>query len=271
MVGLTYGIHRAGPFASIATTRRPPAVCGKSPASRSAKSPKPSGCAGRKAEKSCNGNWRRWPGPGGFPCCRTGNCCPAARGCRRDDCPMGHGPPCRVGWVWNRRPPCLPGGTMRRSCRSWSARTASRRPRSCSRGSTFWAAYAVAAPQVRLDRWRFAVAGDGRVAVHCQFQSRQVTNLSYILPPLPGQRWVEQEGIAVPAGWTWSPAVETAILRQVFGLAAGDLALWHTDGTWERIAADEFVRSTRTAVRETGKNLEPHPCPRETPPCSSGR
>ena len=29
-----------------------------------------------------------------------------------------------------------------------------------------WAAYAIEAPQVRLDRWRFAVAADGRVAVH---------------------------------------------------------------------------------------------------------
>ena len=68
------------------------------------------------------------------------------------------------------------------------------------------------------------------------------------LPPLPGQRWVEQEGIAVPAGWTWTPAVEAALVRQVFGLAAGDVALWHADGAWERIAGDEFVRATRAAV-----------------------
>ena len=71
-----------------------------------------------------------------------------------------------------------------------------------------WAAYSIEAPQVRLDRWRFAVAADGRVAVHV-----------HPLPPLPGQRWVEQEGIAVPAGWTWAPAVEAELLRQVFGLA----------------------------------------------------
>jgi hypothetical protein len=116
---------------------------------------------------------------------------------------------------------------------------------------SLWAAYAIEAPQVRLDHWRFAVAADGRVAVHDQLQLRQVANLSYILPPLPGQRWAEREGIAVPAGWTWTPAVEAAILRQVFGLAEGDVALWHADGAWERIAADEFVRATRSAVRET--------------------
>ena len=103
----------------------------------------------------------------------------------------------------------------------------------------------IEAPQVRLDRWRFAVAADGRVAVHGQ-----------PLPPLPGRRWVEQEGIAVPAGWTWTPAVEAALLRQVFGLAEGDVALWDVDGAWERIAADEFVRATRAAVRATVKRLE---------------
>jgi hypothetical protein len=108
-----------------------------------------------------------------------------------------------------------------------------------------WAAYVVEAPQVRLDRWRFAVAADKRVAVHGQPP-----------PPLPGQRWVEREGIAVPAGWTWTPAVEAVLLRQVFGLAAGDVALWHEDGNWERIAANEFVRAMRAAVRETRNNLE---------------
>ena len=108
-----------------------------------------------------------------------------------------------------------------------------------------WAAYAVEAPQIRLDRWRFAVAADGRAAVNGR-----------PLPPLPGRRWVEREGIAVPAGWTWTPAVEVAILRELFGLAEGDVALWHEDGAWERIAAGEFVRATRVAVRETGKNVE---------------
>ena len=73
---------------------------------------------------------------------------------------------------------------------------------------------------------------------------------------MPGQRWVEHEGIAVPAGWTWTPAVEAGLLRQAFELAEGDVALWHEDGAWERIAADELVRATRAAVRATMKNLE---------------
>jgi hypothetical protein len=108
-----------------------------------------------------------------------------------------------------------------------------------------WTAYAIHAPQVRLDRWRFAVAADGRVAI----EGRP-------LPPLPGQHWVVREGIAVPAGWTWTPAVEAVLVRQVLGLAEGDVALWQADQAWERIAGDEFVRATRAAARATGKGLE---------------
>ena len=103
-----------------------------------------------------------------------------------------------------------------------------------------WRAYAVEAPQVRLERWRFALAADGRVAVHGR-----------PLPPLPGSRWVEEQGIAVPAGWTWSPAVAATIIREVFGLAAGDIALWHEDGSWEHIRADDFVKASRSAVRKS--------------------
>jgi hypothetical protein len=101
-----------------------------------------------------------------------------------------------------------------------------------------WAAYAVEAPQVRLDRWRFAVADDGRVIICGQ-----------PLPPLPGSRWVDREGIAVPAGWHWSPPVEPSIVRAVFRLQPGDLALWQTDGTWQRILAADFVPASRAAVR----------------------
>ena len=89
-----------------------------------------------------------------------------------------------------------------------------------------WEAYAVQAPQVRLDRWQFAVAEDGRVLVR-----------GGPLPPLPGGRWVDRKGIAVPAGWQWSPPVEASTVRTVFSLEPGDLALWQPDGTWQRIRA----------------------------------
>ncbi len=107
-----------------------------------------------------------------------------------------------------------------------------------------WAAYAIQAPQVRLDRWRFAVAKDGRVIVRGD-----------PLPPLPGERWVDREGIAVPAGWRWSPPVEAAILRAAFGLEPGDLALWQTDETWQRIHAADFTPASRAAARATAEGF----------------
>jgi hypothetical protein len=101
-----------------------------------------------------------------------------------------------------------------------------------------WAAYAAEAPEVRLQRWTFALAADGRVAVRGQ-----------PLPPLRGERFIEYEGIAVPAGWTWSPPVEPAVVRELLTLEPGDVALWRTDGSWERIATADFVRASRAAAR----------------------
>jgi hypothetical protein len=107
-----------------------------------------------------------------------------------------------------------------------------------------WDRYATEAPQVRLDCWQFAVADDGRVIVRGE-----------PLPPLPGQRWVEREGIAVPAGWQWLPPVEGAIVRAVFRLEPGDFALWQTDGTWQRIRAVDFMPASHSAVRASAEGF----------------
>jgi hypothetical protein len=117
-------------------------------------------------------------------------------------------------------------------------------------GIQAWAAYAAEAPQVRLDRWVFALASDGRVVVRGR-----------PLPPLPGGRYVEHEGVAVPAGWAWSPPVGVAVLRELLGLAPGDLALWRADGAWERIVAAGFVRASRAAARASAEEQKKSPSP----------
>ena len=103
-----------------------------------------------------------------------------------------------------------------------------------------WADYGGGAAQVRLERWSFAVSDTGGVAVRGE-----------PLPPLPGQRYVETEGVAVPAGWAWEPAVEAAVLRQLLGLRGSDLALLHPDGSWDHVRGEHFVRASRSAVRLT--------------------
>lgn len=105
-----------------------------------------------------------------------------------------------------------------------------------------WIDFAESAPAVRLQPLRFAVADE-------------VVVRGDPLPPLPGMRYCEVEGVAVRAGWTWLPAVEPAVLASVFGLAKGDLALWHADGTWDHIRAGDFVAATRSAVRLTAREV----------------
>ena len=107
-----------------------------------------------------------------------------------------------------------------------------------------WEACAGDCPQVRLVRWRFAVAGDGRVLVQGQ-----------PLPSLAGERLVDHEGIVVPAGWFWSPPVEPAVVRELLRLDAGDLAVWYSDGSWDRIAAGDFVRASRAAIRASAEGM----------------
>jgi hypothetical protein len=108
-----------------------------------------------------------------------------------------------------------------------------------------WAVYACDAPLVRLRRLRFATAADGRTAVRGD-----------PLPPLPGPRYVERGGVAVPCGFRLMPEVDPLNLRSLLGTAADDLALFHEDGSWEWIAAADFVAATRANVRAT---LSPSP------------
>ncbi len=101
-----------------------------------------------------------------------------------------------------------------------------------------WVEYAGTAPQVRLERLAFAAGERGEVLVR-----------GTPLPPVPGRHFVEDNGLAVPAGWTWSPQVDPEALRVLFQLDRHDIALLHEDGTWDRVRADDFVRATRSAAR----------------------
>ena len=102
-----------------------------------------------------------------------------------------------------------------------------------------WAAYAEGAPQIRLRPLRFAATYD------------EVLVWGGPLPPLPGTRLHEREGVAVPCGWAWSPPVDALTLRRALGLAAGEVAAIREDGGWDLIPADGFVAARRSAVRET--------------------
>jgi hypothetical protein len=102
-----------------------------------------------------------------------------------------------------------------------------------------FAEYADGAPAIRLERLRFAAD-----------QTRAVI-WGEPLPPVPGELYAEEAGIAVPCGFAWRPAVDAPSLRRVLGLAEGDLALLAPDGTWQHVPGAAFVRARRSAVRLT--------------------
>lgn len=117
-------------------------------------------------------------------------------------------------------------------------------------GFAAWMAHAVEAPAVRLERWSFAVADSGTTLVR-----------GMPLPPLPGQRLVEEAGIAVEAGWTWSPWVSPESLRGIVGASRDDLVIVvGVTGTQELaceiVPGEAFVRATRSAVRLTARSLK---------------
>lgn len=108
-----------------------------------------------------------------------------------------------------------------------------------------WSAYAVQAPLIRLQRWSFAVNDRAEALVR-----------GLPLPPIPGRRYVETALVAVEAGWTWSPRLEAAALRESLQLQEGDLALLlrsshSAEVCCEVVPASDFVTATRSAVRRT--------------------
>jgi hypothetical protein len=107
-----------------------------------------------------------------------------------------------------------------------------------------WHAYASTAPQIRLACWSFAADETGAVVVRGK-----------PLPPVPGVRLVESDGIAVPVGYAWRPAVSAALVREAFRLEKDDGILWTADGVRRRIAAGDWVRATRSAARLTRDRL----------------
>lgn len=104
--------------------------------------------------------------------------------------------------------------------------------------STSWRCYGETAPQARLERWRIALDERGNCLVH-----------GAPLPPLPGRRFVEELGVALPAGWRFRPRVSAAVVRELLGLAPDDLALFDAEGGWERVRASDWVFARRSAIR----------------------
>ena len=103
-----------------------------------------------------------------------------------------------------------------------------------------WADYASNAPEIRLKSLQFAADARGRALIRGR-----------PLPPVEGCQWVERSGIAIPAGFQWTPAVSVEVLVRRLSVLSRTIALWHEDGTVERIHSEQFVPATRANIRAT--------------------
>lgn len=101
-----------------------------------------------------------------------------------------------------------------------------------------WKAYAATASLLRLKPLRYAASTSGLILV-----------AGHPLPPLPGQHFAESDGIAVPVGYRWSPAVDPGVVRGSLGCGVGTIAVLHGDGTYWKIPAEQWVAATRSGVR----------------------
>lgn len=106
-------------------------------------------------------------------------------------------------------------------------------------------AYVDHAPGIRFRGCRFAVRRDGCAVVH-----------GAPLPPISGERFVEEKGVAIPAGWEWMPRVAEGVIAEAWEIAAGELLLCHPGQPAQRIAAEQFSLVTRSAVRESWEVLK---------------
>lgn len=110
-----------------------------------------------------------------------------------------------------------------------------------------WAEYAASAPKVRLDRWAFAVSADERVLVRGR-----------PLPSFAGRHYWESDGVAIPVGWTCSPAITGSALSKLVGRVTGEIILLDEHGSIASIPGDAFVRASRSAIRATARAIANH-------------
>lgn len=122
-----------------------------------------------------------------------------------------------------------------------------------------WLNYATAAPEVRLRSLTFALSAPrkSRAEASPHEPAQRAFIVGSPLPPLAGHSYLLDDGIAVPCGWAFSPAVGSGVIRKLLGLSEGEVALFGVDGSFERIAGEHFVRASRSAVRESGRGA-PH-------------
>jgi hypothetical protein len=102
-----------------------------------------------------------------------------------------------------------------------------------------WLDWLGRAPALRSAPLRFAATTGGRALV-----------LGTPLPALSCRACVEEQGVVVPAGLAWRPAVSAFTVRKTLQAPAGAIVLWEETGV-QVLGAELFVAASRGAARAT--------------------
>lgn len=150
----------------------------------------------------------------------------------------------------------LPGQTQSRVALRLVPSTRQRDPNLLLARWSDWHDHALRSPTLRLSRLQFA---------YCPFapSTADAGPLGLValrgtpLPSIEGTFFVEEGGIAIPAGWKLSLPVPPAVLRPLIELGPGETALLVPQREGElrvqRLGSQCFVAATRAAVRATAE------------------
>ena len=112
-----------------------------------------------------------------------------------------------------------------------------------------WSQFAESAPQIRLKSLSFACTesfenGEAHVLIRGK-----------PLPPIPGQRLIQIDRVAVPVGYSWRPSVSPKTILSAFQVPENSILVLFPGDRWNLVSTDLFVVANRSAVRTTASKV----------------
>jgi len=146
-------------------------------------------------------------------------------------------------WQLHAQPASLSGQSPPRTAIRIAPATTERPVSGILTDAETWQTFAATHPAHRLAKLKFAADLGGQVFV-----------IGTPTPPIRGQHYTIEDGIALPAGSAIEPAVAMGTLAELLSLPKGAIALFSADATYQRIDAAQFTQATRSAARLTALN-----------------
>lgn len=103
-----------------------------------------------------------------------------------------------------------------------------------------WKKFADGTASVRLEKIKYAVS-----------DTREVLILGTPLIPIPGKEFWKRNSIFLPNGFDFEFPILAEVIEQQLNPKKDGILLFHKNGEWEKIMNKDFVKGSRSAVRNT--------------------